>query len=94
MLARVRTRKQQLSVIDPSNMSHCKSTLSRDIRLMMRHNSSVLMKHAEHMRKGKRGGTIMRVTGVECTLLILGKAQIGEISNAKRDLAIEELRLR
>ena len=52
------------------------------------------MKHAENVRKGKWGETTIRATRVECTLLLLGKEKISEISNAKWDLSIEELRLR
>ena len=51
------------------------------------------MKHVEKTRECKRDNTTMRVTKVECTLLLPGKVQIGKIANAQRDLAIEEFHL-
>ena len=55
---------------------------------------NIVYKHAQNMHEEKRYSTAMRATRVECVPLLIGKAQIGKIDDAQRDLAIEEFYLR
>ena len=54
--------QQQLSFIDPSDVTHCKSILSKDTRHERRHHNNALMNHTKSTRKDKHNDTDMRET--------------------------------
>ena len=83
------TRQQQLSLIDTSDKMHCKNILSKENHHERRRHTNTLIKCAENMHNDKCYDSVLRAAGVEYAPLLIGKVQIGKITIARRELAIE-----
>jgi hypothetical protein len=87
-------RQEELSKIDVAEIEHCREVLSKKNHFKKRRHDDTLQKYSNLMNKEKRDNTAMQVKGVHYTPLILGKVQLGKITNAQRELLIEELKMR
>ena len=90
------TCDRQKSIESSPNVEieYCNNALNSINQHKETRQSNTLSKFVSGKDKEKRQNTSMMIKGVSCTLLVLGKVQIGTIHNDQRELLIEELFLR
>ena len=94
VLARTCFSIDELGTIDKKELIHCKNILQISNHHKKQRHSNAADKLISSMDKVKQPNATMKVTGAARVPLLLGKVQIGAITNAQCKLMIEESHLR
>ena len=93
VLARTNRRLDELEIIDDKEIAHCRDALNSQNHCEKQRHSNAVEKHVT-ANKTKQPNASVRIAGANFTPLLVGKVQIGTITNIQRELIIEELFLR
>ena len=82
---------RELRNADNYELDHCKKALKGNNYYKHEHCEAIITKFVELKDKLLRENVTMKVNNVYCVPLTLGKVQIGKVTNAQRELLLEEL---